>query len=153
MTVDCVIENAALVGAPGLWAIAIQAGTIATVTPTATVPADLTIDAQGQLLVPGLVDAHIHLDKAFLLNQAPAQVGDFAEALSTTLRLKEQYTTADIQQRAQTVLEQAIAFGITAMRSHVEVDPILGLTSMAALLPIKQAYQHRLTLQLAVFAQ
>ena len=153
MTVDCVIENAALVGAPGLWAIAIQASTIATVTPTATVPADLTIDAQGQLLVPGLVDAHIHLDKAFLLNQAPAQVGDFAEALSTTLRLKEQYTTADIQQRAQTVLEQAIAFGITAMRSHVEVDPILGLTSMAALLPIKQAYQHRLTLQLAVFAQ
>lgn len=151
--VDCVIENATLVGRSGLWAIAIQEGTIATVIPTTAIPADITVDAQGQLLVPGLVDAHIHLDKAFLLSQAPAQVGDFAEALDTTLRLKAQYTIADIQQRARTVLEQAIAFGITAMRSHVEVDPVLGLTSMQALLPLKQAYRAGLTLQLAIFAQ
>lgn len=153
MTIDCVIENAALVGRSGLWAISIQDGTIATVTPTTAISADIIIDAQGQLLVPGFVDAHIHLDKAFLLNQAPAQVGDFAEALSTTFQLKKQYTVEDIQQRARTVLEQAIAFGITAMRSHVEVDPVLGLTSMKALLPLKQAYQPGITLQLAVFAQ
>jgi len=124
VTVDCSIENATLVGRPGLWAIAIDHGIIAQVKPTAPIAAHTTVDAQGKLLIPGLVDAHIHLDKAFLLAQAPAQTGDFAEALAMTLRLKEQYTVADIQRRAQAVLEQAIAFGITAMRSHVEVDPI-----------------------------
>jgi cytosine deaminase len=111
------------------------------------------MDAQGQLIVPGFVDAHIHLDKALLLAQSPAKVGDFAEALAETLRLKQSYTVADIQTRARAVLERAIAFGITAMRSHVEVDPTLGLTSMEALLPLQQEYAWGITLQLAIFAQ
>jgi len=153
MTLDCVIDNAALVGRQGRWAIALDRDTIAAVEPATTMPAQTVIDAQGQLLVPGFVDAHIHLDKALLLEKAPAQVGDFAEALATTLRLKKHYTVADIQARARQVLEQAIAFGITAMRSHVEVDPILGLTAMEALLPLKQEYDWGITLQLAVFAQ
>jgi len=153
VTVDCSIENATLVGRPGLWAIAIAKGLITQVQPTAPIAARTTVDAQGKLLIPGLVDAHIHLDKAFLLTQAPAQTGDFAEALATTLRLKEQYTLADIQQRARAVLEQAIAFGITAMRTHVEVDPILGLMSMEALLPLQRDFAEGITLQLAVFAQ
>ena len=151
--IDCVIEHAALVGRSGLWAIALQDGHIAEVQPTLSVAAHTTINAQGQLLIPGLVDGHIHLDKAFLLKQAPARAGDFAEALATTLQLKHQYTIEDIQQRARKVLEQAISFGITAMRSHVEVDPILGLKSMSALLPLKEEYQAGITLQLAVFAQ
>ncbi|NER81842.1 MAG: amidohydrolase family protein, partial [Leptolyngbya sp. SIO1D8] len=119
----------------------------------ATMPARQRLDANGNLVVPGFVDAHIHLDKAFLLAKSPAQTGDFSEALATTLQLKKQYTIEDIQVRARTVLERAIAFGITAMRSHVEVDPILGITSMEALLPLKQDYAWGLTLQLAVFAQ
>ncbi len=150
---DCVIENAALVGRPGRWAIALQDGHIADVQPTMRAPAQTIINAAGHLLIPGLVDGHIHLDKAFLLQQAPAQVGDFAEALATTLQLKQQYTIEDIQERSRTVLERAIAFGITAMRSHVEVDPILGLKSMEALLPLKREYATGITLQLAVFAQ
>ncbi len=153
MTVECVITNAALAGQPGWWNITIADGMIASVTPEPPPTATLLLDAQGKLLVPGFVDAHIHLDKAFLFSQAPAQVGDFAEALSETLRLKQGYTVTDIQTRAQRVLERAIAFGVTAMRSHVEVDPILQLTSMTALLPLKQAYAWGITLQLAVFAQ
>lgn len=153
MTVECVIDNAALVHRPGRWAIALQDGLIQAVEPATTLTAQKYIDAEGKLLVPGFVDAHIHLDKAFLLSQAPAHVGNFDEALATTLRLKEQYTIDDIQTRALNVLEHAIAFGVTAMRSHVEVDPILGLTSMEALLPLKQKYAWGITLQLAVFAQ
>ncbi|HEY9889494.1 MAG TPA: amidohydrolase family protein, partial [Candidatus Obscuribacterales bacterium] len=140
-------------GRAGRWAIALQGDTIAAVAPAGTLTAPQRLEAAGKLLVPGLVDAHIHLDKAHLLAQSPAQVGTFAEALATTMRLKAQYTVADIQTRARQVLEQAIAFGITAMRSHVEVDPILGVTSMTALLPLKHAYAWGLTLQLAVFAQ
>ena len=153
MQVDCVIENATLTGRSGHWAIAIKNGTILDVTPTPIASAPFILDAAGRLVVPGFVDAHIHLDKAFLLAKSPAQSGDFSEALAETLRLKAQYTVEDIQTRARAVLERAIAFGITAMRSHVEVDPILGITSMEALMPLRQDYAWGLTLQLAIFAQ
>ncbi|MEM9008471.1 MAG: amidohydrolase family protein, partial [Cyanobacteria bacterium P01_F01_bin.86] len=134
MQADCVIENATLAGRQGSWAIAVNNDTIVDVTSSSIPEAREIVDAQGKLVVPGLVDAHIHLDKAFLLGRSPAQTGNFVEALRETLRLKKKYTVKDIQTRASAVLEQAIAFGITAMRSHVEVDPILGLTSMEALL-------------------
>ncbi|MGF1458225.1 MAG: amidohydrolase family protein [Leptolyngbyaceae cyanobacterium] len=153
MSVELLIENAALIGRRGHWAIAIDQGAITQVQPRLTMKAQCSIDAQGQLLVPGFVDAHMHLDKAFLLSQAPAQTGNFAEALQTTSQLKANYTVADIQRRATTVLDRAIAFGTTAMRSHVEVDPILGTMSMAALSPLKLAYANQISLQLAVFAQ
>ncbi|MGF1520952.1 MAG: amidohydrolase family protein [Leptolyngbyaceae cyanobacterium] len=153
MQADCVIENARLVGRPGTYSIALRGDTILDVTMAPIAGIHSSVDAQGKLVIPGFVDAHIHLDKAFLLKRAPAQVGDFTEALQETLRLKEQYTVADIQTRARAVLERAIAFGITAMRSHVEVDPVLGLTSMEALLPLRKEYAWGITLQLAIFAQ
>jgi cytosine deaminase len=153
MPVECVIENATLAGHSGRWAIALDQGLITEVTDGPPPTATQILDAEGHLVVPGFVDAHIHLDKAFLLEQRPAQVGDFAEALTETFRLKSQYTVADIQTRARAVLERAIAFGVTAMRSHVEVDPVLGLTSLEALRPLQQEYAWGLTLQLAIFAQ
>ena len=158
MQTDCVIANATLVGCQGSWVVEIKGDTIVDVSPVSAAdappkPATQVVDAQGKLVIPGFVDAHIHLDKAFLLAKAPAKTGNFTEALSETFRLKEQYTVEDIQTRARAVLEQAIAFGITAMRSHVEVDPILGVTSMEALLPLKRDYAWGITLQLAVFAQ
>lgn len=153
MQTDCVIENATLAGCQGIWAIAINDGTIVDVTTDPVANAHQILDAEGRLVLPGFVDAHIHLDKAFLLAKSPAKTGNFAEALGETKRLKEQYTVEDIRSRASAVLEQAITFGVTAMRSHVEVDPILGLTSMEALLPLKQKYAWGITLQLAVFAQ
>jgi cytosine deaminase len=149
---DWAISNATLTNRSGRWQIAWQDGKIQAVS-TNSIAARETWDAQGRLVIPGLVDAHIHLDKALLLSQAPAQTGTFAEAMAETLRLKQHYTVADIQRRSRQVIEQAIAWGVTAMRCHVEVDPILGLTSMEALLPLREEYAWGLTLQLAVFAQ
>lgn len=151
--VDLKIENATLVGKAEQQTIAIRNGAIAKISPIIATPAVQTLDAKGNLVIPSLVDPHLHLDKAFLLEKAPAKVGTFQEALDETLRLKRDFTIEDIQARSRHAIENAIGFGITAIRSHVEVDPILQLTSIKALLPIKQEYAQRLTLQLAVFAQ
>ena len=150
---DLKIQNAALPGRSGKWDVAITHGIISEIAPTIAAPAQTTLDATGKLLIPGLVDAHIHLDKALLLDRNPAQEGNFAEAMRQTLKLKQSFTVEDIQARARRVLEAAIGFGITAMRSHVEVDPIVGLTGMQALLPLQEEYGWGITLQLAVFAQ
>ena len=149
------ITNVTLPDKQGYWHIAIANGYI---TDVSTAKSSLNetneiLDAKGQLLIPGLVDAHIHLDKALLLDRYPAVEGTFNEALQKTLQAKEDYTVADIQTRASQVIARAIAFGTTAMRTHVEVDPILKLKSLEALLPLKQEYAWGIDLQLAIFAQ
>ena len=148
------ITNVTLPNRKGNWNIAIANGYITKITAEPIAEAtDETLDGEGNLLIPGLVDPHIHLDKALLLDRYPAVAGTFDEALQTTLKAKSEYTVADIQARARKVIEQAIAFGTTAMRTHVEVDPILQLKSIEALLPLKSAYAWGITLQLAIFAQ
>ncbi|WP_017301032.1 amidohydrolase family protein [Nodosilinea nodulosa] len=137
----------------GRWNVALSQGKIAAIASSPLPPDGERLDAQGQLLIPGLVDGHIHLDKALLLDRQPAQAGTFAEAMAETLRLKQGFTVDDIQARARQVLETAIGFGITNLRSHVEVDPTAGLRAMEALLPLRQEYAWGITLQLAVFAQ
>ena len=153
LALDLKIENAALANSTELQTIAIKNGLITNIASAIPIPAVETIDARGHLVIPGLIDPHLHLDKAFLLEKSPAKIGDFQEALAETLRLKKAFTIEDIQARARRVIENAIAFGVTAIRSHVEVDPILQLTSIQALLPLQQEYAERLTLQLAIFAQ
>ncbi|MGB3200868.1 MAG: amidohydrolase family protein [Nodosilinea sp.] len=156
MSADLHITNAHLPDRDGLWTLTLSQGKIAAIAPADSEPSpdpNRTLDASGDLLIPGLVDGHIHLDKALLLDRHPAHTGTFAEAMAETLRLKQGFTLADIQARARQVIETAIGFGITAMRSHVEVDPTAGLRSLEALLPLREEYGWGLTLQLAVFAQ
>jgi cytosine/creatinine deaminase len=148
------ITNATLSGRKGYWDVAIADGYITEIAANISTSAETKIlDAKGQLLITGLVDAHIHLDKALLLARYPAVEGTFSEALEKTLQAKHEYTIVDIQTRARKIIERAIAFGTTAMRTHVEVDPILQLKSMEALLALKKEYDWGITLQLAVFAQ
>lgn len=150
---DLKITKACLPGRTGQWDIGIAAGTITAIAPYITDTATTTLDASGHLIIPGLVDAHIHLDKALLLDRCHSVEGTFDEAMRETLRAKQCFTVEDIQTRARRVIEQAIAFGTTAMRSHVEVDPATELTGMQALLPLRREYAWGITLQLAVFAQ
>ncbi|MEM1250970.1 MAG: amidohydrolase family protein [Cyanobacteria bacterium P01_H01_bin.21] len=147
------IVDATLAGREGLWSIALQGAVIAEVAPQIDTYAQLTLKAKGRLVTPGLVDGHLHLDKALLLEQHPARTGTFQEALTETGNLKRGFTIEDIQSRARKVIEREINFGTTLMRSHVEVDPMLQLTAMEALVPLKHEYAWGLTLQLAVFAQ
>ena len=149
------ITNATLPDRQGYWNIAIADGYISEVTSVDLPTQESTeiLDARGKLLIPGLVDAHIHLDKALLFDRYPAVEGTFNEALQKTLQAKQEYTIADIRDRASKIIERAIAFGTTTMRTHVEVDPILQLKSLEALLPLKEKYAWGIDLQLAIFAQ
>src|SRR5213079_2005072 len=54
----------------------------------------------GLVLTPGLVDAHIQLDKAFLSERAPSVEGTVAEALRVTAEAKRRFTVDDIRARA-----------------------------------------------------
>jgi len=112
-----------------------------------------TVPGRGHVLTPGLVEAHIHLDKGLLSERAPSVEGTLAEALRVTGEAKRRFTAEDIRARARAVLDMAVRAGTTAMRGHVEVDPLVGLMGLDALLPLKAEYRAALDLQLCAFAQ
>lgn len=117
------------------------------------VPAARTIACDGHAVTPGLVDAHIHLDKALLDDRAPSREGSLAEALRVTGEAKRGFTREDISSRARRVLDMAIRQGTTAMRSHAEIDPVVGLKGFEALSALKREYAPAIDLQLCAFAQ
>lgn len=111
------------------------------------------VDADGKMILPGFVDGHIHLDKCYLLDRCCAVKGDFPEALSETLNAKKNFTVDDISSRACKLIENEISFGTTLMRAHIEVDPIIGMKAVQAILPLKSKYASSCTIQLNCFAQ
>ena len=133
--------------------IGCRAGLIAEIGALAERPAAREIRCEGRAVTPGLVDAHIHLDKALLSERAPSREGSLAEALRVTGEAKRGFTREDIQARARRVLDMAVRQGTTAMRSHAEVDPIVGLMGFEALAALKREYAPAIDLQLCAFAQ
>ena len=133
--------------------IGVRGGTVVAVGDLAGAGARQRVDAAGRFVVPGLVDAHVHLDKAYLLPRTPSREGTLAEAIRVTGEAKRAFTVDDIRERARRLLDRAVAMGTTAMRGHVEVDPIVELRALEAVLPLRREYAGRLDLQLCAFAQ
>ena len=107
----------------------------------------------GRLVVPGLVETHIHLDKSDLSGRCDCGGGTLSEAIAAVAAAKRDFTEADVYARASRTLEKAILQGTTRMRTHVEVDPRVGLTSLRALLALKRDYAWAIDLQLCAFPQ
>jgi cytosine deaminase len=104
-------------------------------------------------VVPGLIETHIHLDKAFLANKSQIEATSLSEAIAVTKQMKYEYTKDDIRRRAIQVLNRSAAFGVTAMRCQVEVDPILGLDAMEVTLELKEQWRDTMDLQIVAFPQ
>lgn len=120
---------------------------------SATVAAGETLDLGGKLLLPGLVETHIHLDKACIMQRCQLEEGTLAEAIAQTRAAKADFSEADVYQRGAQVLEKAIAQGTTHMRTHVEIDPQIGLTGFNAVRRLQADYAWAISLEICVFPQ
>ncbi|MEG1038965.1 MAG: amidohydrolase family protein [Pseudomonas sp.] len=111
------------------------------------------IDLGGQLLLPGFVDGHIHLDKSFVGDRwYPHQaVGSLRERLAVEKRLLAQ--APSIVERADALISQAVSFGTVAMRSHVDVDATTGLTNLHAVMEAREKWRGIVDIELVAFPQ
>ncbi len=153
MTFDMVLARARIAGGGGdIVDIGIHDGRIAEVGPGlgGDFPVD---DLCGRLVVPGLVETHIHLDKSGLTDRCDCPGGTLAEAVAAVAAAKRGFTEDDVHLRASQTLEKAIVHGVMRMRTHVEVDPRVGLTSLRALLRLKRDYAWAIDLSLCAFPQ
>lgn len=112
-----------------------------------------TLDLNGRLLLPGLVETHIHLDKACIMQRCQLSEGTLAEAIAQTRSAKTDFTEADVYQRGAQVLEKAITQGTTHMRTHVEIDPQIGLIGFNAVRRLQADYAWAISLEICVFPQ
>ncbi|GAC1347948.1 MAG: amidohydrolase family protein [Acetobacteraceae bacterium] len=147
---DGVLRNARLPGQDDLVDIAFRDGRIAAIGPGLATEGE---DAGGRFVCAGFVETHVHLDKSGLLDRCACHRGTLAEAVAEVAAAKRGFTEADVYARAARTLERAILFGTTRMRTHVEVDPRVGLTSLRALLRLKRDYAWAIDLDLCVFPQ
>ncbi|PTE02056.1 amidohydrolase family protein [Pandoraea apista] len=153
MHVDLLINNVCVRDDAPLVDIAIKGGRIAAMEPGIDASADEQIDAQGRAAIPGLVEAHLHLDKALLHRRLPARFGTLDEAIRVTGILKSKQEREDVLDRSRQVLDMAIRNGTVAIRAHPDVDLIQGLIGVETLLSLKDEYQNLLDLQIVAFPQ
>lgn len=83
-------------------------------------PAAQVIDGKGRILLPGLVEPHLHLDKAFTLPRLPVVGGDLLAAIAAQDADKARWTDEDLRARATRALTELAEAGVTHARSHVD---------------------------------
>jgi cytosine/creatinine deaminase len=152
---DLVLRNARVAGAEdSLRDVEVRGGVIVSIGPALAVagsPEEL--DLGGRLLSAGLVETHLHLDKAMLMEQVTSGGGDLNDAIAEVAKLKRGFTAVDVHDRAARVLEQALRHGTTHVRTHLEVDPAVGLRSFDGIWPLIGEYAWALDLEICVFPQ
>ncbi len=149
---DLILRRARLPGLSGLADLGIAEGRIVAVEPALAAEGE-TVDLDGRLVVPGFVETHIHLDKSCILDRCRADAGDLAGAIAAVGRVKQGFTAEDVHARAKRTLEKCIAHGTVHMRTHLEVDPTVGLRGLEGVLPLVEEYRWALDLQVCVFPQ
>ena len=150
---DLLLHNATLPDGRTQMSVAVQNGRITEVAQGLLAPAAETIDAQGMLLSPPFVDAHFHMD-ATLSYGLPRinESGTLLEGIALWGELKPLLTQDALIERALTYCDWAVAKGLLAIRSHVDVcDP--RLLAVEALLEVKRRVAPYLDLQLVAFPQ
>ncbi|MCY7315725.1 MAG: amidohydrolase family protein [Rubrivivax sp.] len=116
-------------------------------------PGTPELDAAGALLSPPFVDAHFHLD-ATLSHGLPRinSSGTLLEGIALWGELKPQLTEEAIAERALQYCDWAVARGLLAIRSHVDICDER-LLAVRALLAVKKRVAPYLDLQLVAFPQ
>ena len=89
------------------------------------------IDMKGQLAVPPLKEMHNHLDKTYMTLdwKAVTPVANLKERLQhEAAELSE--LAGSTEQRATKMIETLLSYGVSHIRTHVNVDPYIGLKNL-----------------------
>jgi cytosine deaminase len=133
--------------------VGIEGPTISAVAENLPATAALEIDAKGRLLSPPFVDAHFHLDAALSLGLPRLnRSGTLLEGIALWGELKPELTHEAVAARALAYCDMAVAQGLLAIRTHVDVCDDRLLT-VEALLQVKKQVAGYLDLQLVAFPQ
>ena len=150
---DLILRNVRISDNQPLTDVGVKDGKIADVRPDLPGHGVREIAAEGRVLLPGLVEGHLHLEKALIMDRKPNYSGTLAEAIKVTAELKPTFTSEDIYTRAKIVLGQLIKNGVTVLRAESEFDPEQGFTGFDVTMALKQEFKNVLDIQVSAFPQ
>lgn len=133
--------------------IGVQGGRIAAMQTALQAQAHEVFDCAGQLVTSPFVDAHFHMDSTLTYGQPRInQSGTLLEGIALWGELKPTLAQDAIVARALSYCDWAVARGLLAIRSHVDISDDR-LLAVEALLQVKQTVAPYLDLQLVAFPQ
>ena len=149
---DLVIRNATIAGVSGVKDIGVGDGRIVEIGDRIELRGDEEIQAMGFLVAPGFMDVHMHLDKALTLDRydwsrRPRDMPSRQAALEASNELKRHFTVEDVRERAIRTAEMCIVNGTTTLRTHAEVDLVVGLTGIQGVLEAREACREWIDIQ------
>jgi cytosine deaminase len=141
---EITIGSVSLPGRSGAAKLTLRDGRIAAIR-----PAEETPDA-ACLALPGLVNLHAHADRAYTVQSFRPRA--FADALAAAAAARAAFTAADVEMRAARLFERSVGYGVTRIRTHTDVDPIVELRSLAGVLAAKRRMTDRLDVEVIAFS-
>lgn len=113
------------------------------------------IDGGGAIALPGLVDAHGHIDKTLLgMGWRPFTAAAGVQSMIANERrvLSEIADFSPARQSAR-VVDRMVARGTTHCRTHVDIGPDIGLAHFHGVAETRDAVRDRMDMQIVAFPQ
>ena len=149
---DLILRGARIDGSDGLTDIGIEGGLIKVIAP-GLAASGREIDVGGRFVSPPFCETHIHLDKSCILARCKSEKGTLEEAIGEVARQKQSFTQDDVYERACRTLAKAVSHGTMHMRTHVEVDPGIGLRGLEGVFQAVADYKWAIDAEICVFPQ
>jgi len=112
-------------------------------------------DGPSLVVLPPLIDGHIHLDKTLLgLPWVPnrAEGNAVSDRIAAERRVRAERSVPETVTGANLV-KQVVASGTLHMRTHVDVDNQLGLQNLKAVLEVREQFRDLVTIEIVAFPQ
>ncbi|MGH8823993.1 MAG: amidohydrolase family protein [Jiangellaceae bacterium] len=121
------------------------------------------IDADGRLVTPSFVDAHIHLDKVYTLpllgdRAIEAYTGEGMAGATTAIEMARAVRTGDYRRETllpsiRRALHEAVRYGTLHMQAFVDVDTAAGLEGLHAVLAARAEFRDVSEISVVAFPQ
>src|SRR5215472_93040 len=112
------------------------------------------LDIAGDLVLPGLVDGHMHLDKTLTgLPWMGHAAGPTRMSRIETDKTILPHLPISTEERAGNLIRECVARGTTHLRTHVDIDLESGLARLDGVLAARECYRDRVIVQTVAFPQ
>ena len=154
MAADLLLKNVRPYAGPGT-DVLITGGRITRVGTSLAAPAGVPVeDGRGEILLPGLVEAHTHLDKSLWgLPWYTNEVGPKLLDKIDNERMSKRRLGIDPYRQSARQTVQSSLMGSTHIRSHVDVDTEHGLWGVEGVMKMRADFRDIMDIEIVAFPQ
>lgn len=103
--------------------------------------------------IRGFMNEHAHLDKGMIYVNEEYKDEPAPIRAEWTRKAKAGFTKIDIMKRAESAIQAMLHYGTCYVRTHVDVDPLVGLSGIEAMLELQMKYKSQIVIDITAFSQ